>query len=231
MARAPRPNDVCSATVNDSHIALLAVIVATVPAVASPAHAESAAAAPGAAIATRAVTAAQLPRALKPKTAVAKALEWQDANGTNYLVVTGDETQGDDERSEFLTVTHAACRGTKCRTLRTIRDSVEHCGQDLTLELDPGSISVTDLDGNGFSEVSFVYRLACAGDSAAADIKVMLLEKGAKYAIRGSDIVIYDGKSSGGVMKPDRAAFAKAPPAFAAFATALYKKSVKTIRP
>jgi hypothetical protein len=187
-------------------------------------------AAAGAEIKTEPVKAAALPKALLPKDPLDFALRWSDtANGTNYLVSALRESKGDDERSSFLTVTHAVCAadGSSCKVLRQIKDAVEQCGEDLTLEIDGDSITVTDLDGNGFSEVAFAYRRSCKGDVSPDELKLMLLEKGEKYAIRGETAIKLDGKTIGGGMKPDSAAFKKAPPAFLEHAKALFKKASK----
>jgi hypothetical protein len=45
---------------------------------------------------------------------------------------------------------------------------------------------VTDLDHDGVGEVTFAYLLNCAGDVSPARLKLLVLEDGAKYIIRGS---------------------------------------------
>lgn len=173
------------------------------------------------------VAAAQVPAALKPKGAVDLAWKWKDKNGDNYLVTSSRDTQGDSDRSSYLYVVHGACQGASCRTLRLVKDLVEQCSEDITLDFDPGTVTVTDLDANGYSEVAFVYRLSCRGDISPNDQKLMLLENGQKYAVRGSEKAVIDGKRIGGEMKPDPA-FKKAPAAFLDHARALWKKYTPT---
>ena len=173
------------------------------------------------------VAAAQVPAALKPKGAIDLAWKWKDKNGDNYLVTSSRDTQGDSDRSSYLYVVHGACQGASCRTLRLVKDLVEQCSEDITLDFDPGTVTVTDLDANGYSEVAFVYRLSCRGDISPNDQKLMLLENGQKYAVRGSEKAVIDGKRIGGEMKPDPA-FKKAPAAFLDHARALWKKYTPT---
>jgi hypothetical protein len=177
----------------------------------------------------------RVPASIKLKGSIDGAYRWSDANGVNYLFASntfseqGDEQEGDATRSAFLSIVHAACQGDQCRVLRQLKDSVENCGEDITLDFDPKTVTLTDLDGNGYSEVAFAYRLSCKGDIGPNAFKLMLLENGQKYAIRGSEKVVYDGKTIGGDMQPD-AAFSKAPPAFLDHAKALWKKFRKTTK-
>jgi len=173
------------------------------------------------------VAAAQVPAALKPKGAVDLAWHWKDKNGDNYLVTSSRDAQGESDRSSYLYVVHGACQGTNCRPLRQVKDLVEQCSEDITLDFDPSTVTVTDLDANGYSEVAFVYRLSCRGDISPNDQKLMLLTNGQKYAVRGSEKAVIDGQKVGGEMRPDPA-FKKAPAAFLAHAKALWKKYTPT---
>ena len=172
-----------------------------------------------------------VPAALRPKDDVENAFRWADAHGTNYLVVATRQADDPDDgtRSSYLTIVHGACDKGTCRTLRTVKDWVEHCGEDIVLEFDPASVTVTDLDGNGYSEVGFAYRQACKGDVSPDGLKLMLLENGAKYAMRGSDKAIINGRSVGGDVEVDPA-LKKAPHAFLEHAQALWKRIQKTTR-
>jgi hypothetical protein len=78
--------------------------------------------------------------------------------------------------------------------VETIRDGVESCGHDVTAAFRPGSLGVTDLDHDGVGEVTFAYLLRCAGDVSAARLKLLVLEDGAKYIVRGFS---YDNRGDG----------------------------------
>jgi hypothetical protein len=181
----------------------------------------AAAAAPSIAVET--VTGAQLPAALAAKGKLAQAYRWRDSDGTKFLLVSTRDTYGGNESSRYMTIIHAVCQAANCRTLRELKDSVEKCDESVTLEVDPGTVGVTDLDGNGHSEIMFAYRISCGLDDVVNDLKLILLENGAKYAIRGSEKAVVEGKSFGGATKVDPA-FEKAPPAFLSHALALWAR-------
>jgi len=182
-------------------------------------------------VAVEKVTIEGVPAALRPKDGLESAFRWVDPHGTNYLVVATRQADDPDDgtRSSYLTVVHGVCSAGTCRTLRQVKDWVEHCGEDIVLEFDPSSVTVTDLDRNGYSEVGFAYRQACKGDVSPDGLKLMLLENGTKYALRGSDKAIINGRSVGGELEVDPE-FKKAPHAFLEHAQALWKRVLKTIR-
>lgn len=64
-----------------------------------------------------------------------------------------------------------------------IKDLAEGCPTDAT-EFLARSVDVTDLDADGIAELGFGYRVGCAPDLA---LKVLVLEGGTKYILRGTD--------------------------------------------
>ena len=48
-----------------------------------------------------------------------------------------------------------------------------------------GSFRVTDADSDGLGEVLFAYHYTCAGGVDPASLKVLALEDGEKYIVRG----------------------------------------------
>jgi len=199
----------------------------TLPSIAALLLAPALAMAAPAAIPVEKVADAQVPATLRPKGTLDYAYRWNDKNGANYLVVASQSIEGGsggDARSRYLYIVHGACQGAACKQLRQLKDMVEKCGEDIVLEFDPESLVVTDLDGDGLSEATFVYRLTCRGDVGPSDMKLMLLENGEKLAARGSEKVLVGKDAYGdGKMTPDPA-FKKAPPAFLEHARALWKK-------
>jgi hypothetical protein len=168
--------------------------------------------------ASRTVTEDQLPRGLKVPPHPARALAWTDGNGDGYLIFSELSADHEDEgRSVWLQVDLVAVpRGGKPRILRTVKDQVLDCTEDLTGEFVPDATAITDLDGDGVAEATFAYRIACKGDVAPDTVKVLVLENKDKYILRGDDFFAMDpgkGKHSGGTYKPEPAA-AKWPPAF-----------------
>ncbi len=87
-------------------------------------------------------------------------------------------------RSQTLRITQT--RGKKPVTEWQAKDFVLDCEFDLTLELVPASIEVTDLDHDGQAEVSFIYRRGCKSDVSPLEQKLLFYAAGKKYALRGT---------------------------------------------
>ncbi len=119
---------------------------------------------------------------------------WDDANGANFLIVsrTADyekydkETEQDAQNAELYVYHYTLNEMGEYKLLRKITDYIKACPLDMTLYFVDESLTITDLDKDSYAEITFVYRLACRGDVSGADQKLMLLEKGEKYAIRGT---------------------------------------------
>ncbi len=153
---------------------------------------------------------AEIPR-VKSLPDVDDAVGWTDATGAMAAVFSSKVEGGsddDDGKSEYLQVDLVSLAGRAPKVLRTVRDQVEHCSEDITLDVIDGSIEVTDLDGDGTGELTFAYRVGCN----ATDIKLLVLEGGDKFIVR-------DGR-------PDPAK-AKWPAGFYDHATSAYKRYVK----
>ena len=115
--------------------------------------------------------------------------------------------------------------GGATRTLRTVNDHVDKCELDLILTVLDASLSVTDLDGDGMGELTFGYKLACVSDVSPVDMKLLMLENGDKYILRGTDRIPKMGSepAMGGSYKVDPS-FQNAPPAFLPHAKAVWER-------
>ncbi|HET9506184.1 MAG TPA: hypothetical protein VFO93_21775 [Hymenobacter sp.] len=141
---------------------------------------------------------AQLPAALRPAGELLEAWRWHDANGENLLVAArtsrpappADEDAG---RTAQLLVRQYVRHGSSYQQLWQLQDAVADCPLDLTLGLLPGSTSITDLDGNGRTETTVLYALACRGGVDPAALKLIMHEGPAKYALRGSTLLLLGG--------------------------------------
>lgn len=123
------------------------------------------------------------------------------------------------ERSRELTVTHTVGKKEVWRA----KDFVEKCEFDLTLEVVEGSIRLTDVDGDGEPEVSFLYKLACRSDVSPLTAKLLMYEGTAKYALRGETKErVGEAEYAGGDYVVDPS-FEQAPPQFVEFAKAQWK--------
>ncbi len=180
------------------------------------------------------LSAASLPKALLPPGTWLRGHSFQDRNGENLVVFTRVEqrrpAQGgrDPEVSRFLYVRHYARSATTApRLLREVKDKVERCELDASLELLADAIGVSDLDGDGVAELSFAYKLGCRSDVSPITLKLLLLEGGAKHILRGETRVKVSASERVGGKHTVDPAFRRAPPAFLAHALRLWSKVVE----
>jgi hypothetical protein len=159
------------------------------------------------------------------------ARRWTDRLGDNLLVLT--ETGGEEDCDQYgcgATVEtygfHYLISGSAQTLLWRTTDKIEKCDVDLTLRVEPESITVTDLDRDGTSETTFVYAMACRGDPSPFTLKLLMHEGATKYALRGHTT------APGGEGEPDGEpaemtvdpSFNQAPAEFLQFATAQWRK-------
>jgi hypothetical protein len=166
----------------------------------------------------------QLPPGIPHGNDVLIGRRWRDQLGDNVFLLTrsGRESCADDICGTTVTMNgyHYLLSGGSSTLLWRTTDQVETCELDLTLDPHPRAVSVTDLDADGTAETTYVYAMACRGDVSPLDMKLIMHEGAAKFAIRGSTrmsarMLPPDGLAGG--MEVD-AAFSQAPPEFRAFA-------------
>lgn len=143
----------------------------------------------------RSVLNQQLPVEIKlPAGKLVEAKQWIDANGRNLLVVirtperTAPSKDLDDARHAELYVRQYVRRTDQYVELWRLQDAVGECMVDLTLATLPGATTITDLDNDGQTETTVLYRLTCRGDVSPARLKLIMREGKAKYALRGQMI-------------------------------------------
>lgn len=146
-----------------------------------------------------------------PGTALAAA-SWDDANGQNLAVLSTSVEEGQDATTTRLFTTHHVFRDGGSRRLRDVNDVVEDCPLDTAAQFvtpdlalaeasaafynprsdDPalvsevrGPLEVTDVDGDQIGELTFAYSLGCRGDVSPLVFKLLVLEGGEKYILRG----------------------------------------------
>jgi hypothetical protein len=153
---------------------------------------------------------------------------WTDNNGENMLIFTSkmQENPSDDygpSTNAELRVYHYADSGNGYILVREVRDFEKDCVFDNRAVFSKNSVSITDLDQNGYAEVIFVYRLGCTSELSPDSLKLIMLENGIKYAIRGNTLVDYGSEKAGGETSIDPE-FDKAPKQFLEHARQIWKK-------
>jgi hypothetical protein len=181
------------------------VLTALVVAVASLGPSAAAQAKP---LAHRVVRPADLDPSLVPKGIWLHGLVFTDSRGDNSVTFTAvnktSKAKGsgeDPQNSRYLLVRHVR----DGKVIREVNDKVERCQFDLSLELAQAALAVTDLDGDGQAEVTFAYKLACRSDVSPRDLKLLVLEDGAKFILRGSTVVNDGTGTAGGEFKAEPA--------------------------
>jgi hypothetical protein len=130
---------------------------------------------------------------------VVQGARWKDANGENLVVLSSrtrrrpceerrDGACSEEEVSDVeLQAVHVVRKDGRERELRRVRDSTLGCSFDNETKFLKDSLEVSDLDRDGVGEVLFAYFLQCTSDVSPATLKLLLLENGDKYILRGQN--------------------------------------------
>lgn len=159
------------------------------------------------------------------------AYTWWDENGQNYFLRTISEIDFSEESgesldmawssysSQYLFAYHYIDNGQGIELSRKVQDLVEMCEFDVMVSHEEESVELTDIDGDQIGEISFVYRLTCTSDVSPSTQKLLMLENGDKYILRGQTQVM----GYGGDYEVD-ASFDQAPDGFLKHCKELWKK-------
>jgi len=113
-----------------------------------------------------------------------KIIGWTDKHGTNAILIKREWPKG---AGAELVAYHLNREGDGSWTnIRDFRELVSDCNDyRLTLEPHTGAWSVTDLDNDGLGEATFAWTAGCRTDWSPITHKVLLVESGDKYVLRG----------------------------------------------
>lgn len=165
-----------------------------------------------------------LPKGVKAKGAVVEQVwSWQDGDlVTDGLAVfsSTDSHKGGHLTSRKLYVQYYRGKAGKWKQVRLVQDGVSNCEFDVVATFLPGSVQITDEDGDAVSELSFAYDVDCTSDVSPNTRKLLVLEGKDKHALRGTSQIKEGPDTYGGEYKPD--GFKKAP-AIKALAEAQWK--------
>jgi len=134
------------------------------------------------------------PYNLKVAGRVLATYSFRDRLGVNYIIYSQTQKSYGDTHNKKLYLYHYVKLNNRFRLLRKIYDFQEcYIDESILLEILENSLSITDLDNDNIAEVTFIYRLVCQSDVSAIPMKLMMLENGKKYALRGACAVRYNG--------------------------------------
>jgi hypothetical protein len=147
----------------------------------------------------RTLSAADLPKDIVVAGKLSKAVAWTDKNGENIVTFAvrwvGTIEDHDPLKNAYLTAEHVvmAQPGAAKKILRTVKEQRESC-DDAAMKAAflEDTIGVTDLDGDGIGEITFAYRVTCAGHNTPFMQKLFVLENGDKYVLRASSPSTYE---------------------------------------
>lgn len=140
-------------------------------------------------IITKSITPSTLQKFVTDDSTVEKALQFEDKNGKNYLVVTTHLNGSDEWLTKTLLVKHYIEKSNNQYALiRQITDNETKCEFDNDLQFLDKSLTISDLDKNNYAEITFLYKVGCRSDVSPIGLKLMVLENGNKAAIRGKTI-------------------------------------------
>ncbi len=154
---------------------------------------------------------------------------WQDKNGENTLLLcekTSEKyTDCCNEKTKELHAYHYANSGNGDKLIREIKDYENDCIFDMRARFVEESVNITDIDDDGYAEITFVYRLGCTSELSSDGLKLMMLENGEKYAIRGTTTVDYGYEVLKGETQIDPS-FDNAPAGFLDFAKKIWNEQI-----
>jgi hypothetical protein len=186
-----------------------AALAATAPATTAPA---SAAAPPKTPVALQVLELdrAAIPAELPFPGAVVDGARFVDANGENFVILSQVLRPADN--AIFLYATHYSRAAGAVKLMREVKDHEEGCLEwDNVTEFTTGALEITDLDADGVGEITFAYQVDCVTDMTPLRYKLLVLEGGEKYIIRGTMTYIEPDGPVGGEKRVDES-FKKAPP-------------------
>lgn len=171
-----------------------------------------------------------IPAECEAKGKVVDAYTWSDLNGVNYFIRTLGELQVIDATDEFefslssqylYAYHYVETLNGEFKLLRETTDFVKDCEFDLLISHELDAISLTDFDQDEIGEITFVYRTHCTSDVSPSTQKLIMLEDGNKYPLRGTTKVFeYGGEYTVG----DE--FKTAPAAFLEHAKQLWSENL-----
>ncbi|NWC92960.1 MULTISPECIES: M949_RS01915 family surface polysaccharide biosynthesis protein [unclassified Pseudomonas] len=132
----------------------------------------------------------QLPDGVEVRGKQVGAYTWSDKQGKNLLVLAEQVSERDDDgtQSAFVYAAQYLIDGDRLKRLWMLYDDVQHCQFDAGAHFNRDATQVTDLLGDGISQVTVGYGRTCTSDVSPNDFKlIMHIGKSQKYRLRGID--------------------------------------------
>ncbi|HQO10501.1 MAG TPA: hypothetical protein PLK90_06845 [Clostridiales bacterium] len=135
-----------------------------------------------------------LPFGIKVKGKIVEIFRWDDKNGTNYFISSaiGPHRKRfedhEDEVSKQIFAEQYVIKNDSLEILWNF-DLKLTCQMNLELLIIPNSVCITDLDKNGVTETTFVYKTANRSDVSPADIELIMHENKNIFSLKGKTFI------------------------------------------
>lgn len=143
------------------------------------------------------LTVSEVPNTIKILKDFVSAKEWKDVEGNNVLVIyrsnikkSDESIDSENEKDVDFFVVKYTKKDNKYEKIWSIHDYIKNCSFDIYIGLaNENSVYITDLDNDGYTEVSVAYYLTCRSDISPSSYKFIIREGDEKYALRGTTIL------------------------------------------
>lgn len=112
---------------------------------------------------------------------------YTDVNGTHKVSFEIKQIKSDSPEfaSYALSVNSVDKDG---KTEWKIKDGVNNCPVDVSLEFFTKLIEITDNNKDGYSEITIPYNMFCGGGVDPYEVKIIVVEQNKKYVLRGQSM-------------------------------------------
>lgn len=146
----------------------------------------------------------EIPKTIDFRGTVVECLKWTDSLGENLLIqsVSGhflvNEEESDDKWELYAYLFRKGKDETAYKKVWRMYDYNLCFGVDWYAGFIPHATTITDIDGNGITEVSIPYVLICRGGVDPGTMKIIMYEGNNKYAVRGKTMILCDSEYAEG---------------------------------
>ncbi|WP_429135037.1 M949_RS01915 family surface polysaccharide biosynthesis protein [Aeromonas hydrophila] len=120
-----------------------------------------------------------------------KAL-WLDSKGKHEVTLSVDEIPATEKDSRSLAITGLGTLNGEQEWV--LYDSVTNCNLDMFININPTGFEVVELTGKGDYYLLLSYSMTCRGGLDPGDVKYFAYRDGKKFALRGVEHFVADGK-------------------------------------